>query len=90
MKRIFIIFVIMVSWLSLSACVLTKAVEEYDEKDCDVIRKIAENDLLYKRETGSLKPGDDNSIAKAFFDQRHKADDIDRQARRLSYKQRCR
>ncbi len=90
MRGLIYIFLVLTAWQGLSACALTKAVDEYDEKECEEIRKIAQEDFLSGQQDGSLRPHDDSDIADAFFRRRVKPSDTKRQGRRLSYKQRCR
>lgn len=89
MKRILLAFILTAPLLSTSGCALTKSLETYNSKECEELRKIAQENFLSGGADLSLRPADNNDIAEELIPERHSPADIDQQALRLSYKGRC-
>ena len=74
----------------LGGCTLPKAVEEYDNKECEEIRKVAQEQFLARTPDSNTRYKDDdnaNSILGSLFQDDER---IERQAKRTSYDRRCR
>jgi len=74
----------------LGGCTLPKAVEEYDDKECEEIRKLAQEQFLARTPESNTRFKDDdnvNSILGTLFQDDER---VERQAKRISYDRRCR
>ena len=85
------LFLIALSMLGLNACAYSNALETYNSKSCEEIRKVARERFLGRTPISSPAANDDNDIANevlnAIFQENKR---IDNQAKSTSYKRRCR
>jgi len=90
MKRIIFSLFLYLPSLGVSGCALNNSIDSYDRKECEEIRKLAQEQFLLRDPLKPKLSSDDSNaneiLGVLFQDDRN----IDEQARKISYQTRCR